>query len=1004
MKKNIFSKLMACLVVLSCAFIISACGVFQKEDTNVKSIVIDENTIPEVIIIGEFDNAGIEALITYDNETTETIAITTAMIPERYQSLLNEPGIYRISIMFRNATTELTVRMVNSTNIYQVNFYNNKNQLITTQFVYDGEDATLPSEIMTNVEGWAFTGWDRSHENISEDTNIYGLYVNIENTLSDVKMQKALLDAEQYYITNSHFTSVEEITTYDDQTSICKQTINYHYDSEKELATSQSVYLSEGIKLVTIFDETEAEYLYLSTIESAEYEKNKYEDIEAEWDEDDEGISFEQMLAISKLYGGVEFYTFNELLTADNFAPSREVIFGYEITANKLIYTCTIILADSGDWGTDVNTYIIKYDDEKVLQIINNYVTYTSEDVEGSVYNATYNIDYIELKFEDLIPNYGDVDESGVIDVTDSILIQQYLAETITLTDEQLVVADVNLDGNVDQIDVSLIKKYLAKWIEYLPYPYIVGDIDLDGEVGTHDVTRLIRYLGEVETLTGEQKVCADINIDNEINKYDFSILFKYVGKWDIELPFTYTLGDVNFDGEIGARDASIVLQYLDDTIELTGIQVIVADVNCDNKITDIDAYLINAYATKSIELPFTEVFGDINADGEINTRDVAILQQYLTEQYELSNEQLVVADVNIDGNIDAFDMEIIQNYVLTKITGLPFAYKLGDVNMDGDVNSKDVLRLARFAEEMENLTDEQLICSDVNLDGRVDSFDTYLLARHFAGWNIKLPFSYICGDVNLDNTINEQDTVLLNQYIAGTSELSNEQSIVADVNLDENIDEIDVKIIRMHIVGGYGIDTLPFTKNAAVKLFENAMQNGLSGDITITQNGKWSDEDEANTTMQIDFVNKVARGEYSADELYYAWESEDSMYEVFTLGSAADCEKITETTFSEYMDKETVFGFIGNEMIYGGSYDGVEYEFVGIEIVDGNFVITINASSNDDNGELSGTIKYTFNKDYILSQESTYDFVGTYTYDYSDITVEIPEDIKALEDSAVEQ
>ena len=133
--------------------------------------------------------------------------------------------------MFRNATTELTVRMVNSTNIYQVNFYDNQQRLITTQFVYEGEDAVLPSESMTNVEGWAFTGWDRSHENISEDTNIYGLYVNVENTLTEAKMKQVLLNTEQYYITNSHFTSVEEIDKWYSETTTSKRTINYHYDS-----------------------------------------------------------------------------------------------------------------------------------------------------------------------------------------------------------------------------------------------------------------------------------------------------------------------------------------------------------------------------------------------------------------------------------------------------------------------------------------------------------------------------------------------------------------------------------------------------------------------------------------------------------------------------------------------------------------------------------------------------------------------------------------------------
>ena len=473
MKKGIFSKLIACFVVLSCAFVVSACSIFQKEDTNIKSIVIDEDSIPEVIVVGGFDDAGIKAIVTYEDETTSEIDVTTEMIPAEYQDLLETPGIYKISIMFRNATTKLTVRMVNSTNLYQVNFYNNKEQLITTQFVYDGEDATLPSDVMSSVEGWALVGWDRSHENISEDTNIYGVYVNVENTLSDAKMQQVLLNAEQYYITNSHFTSVEGVTTYYDQTSTSKQTINYHYDTEKQMATSQTIETADDDVYIFIFGETEAEMWYRSVDEGNDYYKVVYEDMRAEWDEEFAEMSFEQMVTISKLYGGENvFSTFTHLI-GDN------IEYSYELSANKLIYICTITTIDSWETGRDVETCTIKYDDEKILQIVTTYTSYYNEEIRNS-YNRTYSIDYTTIEFEeDLIPNFGDVNSDGLVNETDMAMLEQYLAGTITLTEEQLFLADVSLDNEVTEYDHQLFELFLDNKIPHLPLSeeYIIDEL-----------------------------------------------------------------------------------------------------------------------------------------------------------------------------------------------------------------------------------------------------------------------------------------------------------------------------------------------------------------------------------------------------------------------------------------------------------------------------------------------------------------------------------------------
>lgn len=661
MKKKIFSKLLMCLLVLTCAFVVSACGsIFQKEGTNIESIEILTNSVPEAIVVGKFDDAQIKAKVTYDDGTNETITITTEMIPEEYRNLLNTPGIYEVTIAFRGETTKVGVRMVNSLNLYQVSFYDHNEKLITTQFVYDGEDATPPSDFMVQQHGWAFLGWDRSYENISEDTNIYASYINIENTLSDAKMEQALLKAEQYYITNNHYVSVEEVSIQGELKHNGKTTINYHYDSEKQVATSQSVYLSEDTKMISVFGETEAESLYYSTVEGNDYYKITYEDYKTDWDEEDEGISFEQMLQMSKLYGGTSGFHTSYHLT------EGEVEYGYEISQNKLIYTCTIAEESVEDIYRYVDTCIVKYDDEKILQIIESHASYDGDEIMYS-YTKTFNIDYTTIAFnENLIPDFGDINGDNNIDETDANIVKQYLAKQTTLTEEQLILADVNLDDKVTEYDYQLFELFLNNKIPHLP----------------------------------------------------------------------------------------------------------------------------------------------------------------------LSEEFI--------------------------------------------------------------------------------------------------------------------------------------------------IDE----------------------------LFDNAIETGLSGDVTLTMVGKWADDgdvEDTTTIAQIDRENKVVKIDGGEDELGYIWESEGALYEAFDDGEAMDCDKTTSITFEQYMGAESIYMFIGYQMIYGGAYDETEYEFGGIGFdEDDNFVLTINASKID-YPEITGTIKYTFNTEHILSIESTYDFIGTYTYDYSDVTLNLPEDVKALESSATE-
>ncbi len=58
---------------------------------------------------------------------------------------------------------------------------------------------------------------------------------------------------------------------------------------------------------------------------------------------------------------------------------------------------------------------------------------------------------------------YGDINGSGVIDVTDLTMLSQYLLHDITLNDIQKEAADVVYDGEVDITDLALLRQYIMK-------------------------------------------------------------------------------------------------------------------------------------------------------------------------------------------------------------------------------------------------------------------------------------------------------------------------------------------------------------------------------------------------------------------------------------------------------------------------------------------------------------------------------------------------------------
>lgn len=94
---------------------------------------------------------------------------------------------------------------------------------------------------------------------------------------------------------------------------------------------------------------------------------------------------------------------------------------------------------------------------------LNDFIIYGYSDTTAGEYAQKYGFEFVDLKNKIF---GGDINGDGNTDLYDILLIQQSLADLITLNGQQFFQADVTVDGEVDLRDILKIQKYMAELIE----------------------------------------------------------------------------------------------------------------------------------------------------------------------------------------------------------------------------------------------------------------------------------------------------------------------------------------------------------------------------------------------------------------------------------------------------------------------------------------------------------------------------------------------------------
>jgi len=383
MKKHI-SKMLTLVCIVCASIVMFACG--AKKNVNIKSIEL-VGSVPEYIVIGEFDNANIKIQVTYDDkdETTEIVNVTTSMIAEEDRHYLEEEGVYNVTILFKGEKLVLNVKMVEKSAVHLVKYYDGFGKFIMSEFVSDGEDAVGPSEEWLQMNGYNFIDWDRLTTDVTEDINVYGIYSKIEDTSSDETLKQKLLTANMYFEQHDHV--LTSMTLGSDEDPVRENT-NYHYDDGE--FTAQMIIGEQGTNNYDIANITEngsTAYHY----NSGEY---SLEDTDTYYIE--KGIeiinSGDGMLEMA-LLGDPDDMPLISNIIANYTATYSSALYG-----NRDLYTAVFRNVSSLDGDSyDLNITIV-YDNEKILQI--KRVALDSDGEE--LWNTNMYIDYTTVAFEEV--------------------------------------------------------------------------------------------------------------------------------------------------------------------------------------------------------------------------------------------------------------------------------------------------------------------------------------------------------------------------------------------------------------------------------------------------------------------------------------------------------------------------------------------------------------------------------------------------------------------------
>mgnify|MGYP002521517734 CR=1 FL=1 len=430
-KDNLLVKVFVAIAFLLLSIGMSACA---KANKNIVKISVVSSTVPAEIEVGKFDEAGIKIKVEYEDGSIEQKDVTLDMVDATNKEFLNKSGSYIVTIKFNGQETTFNVNVVESAAVHTVKFYNAYGYMIyRDDNVKHGGASTLPSEALRKCEGYTFVEWDRATDNITGDTNVYGVYYKVDSSLTDAELEAKLLSANEYFFTTTHTSTLEE-AHYDNNSGTMKLNSTYTYRHNYHYTSLSNFSLQMVSNDGTSTDMTEIKSyggnMYTNTYL---YEDDTWTCASVNVTDYNTHVEYfggERALLAQAIMVGFNLNEQLEICASQDSSQYTNIKKTYtfkKYTNGKNIYNATLEYRFVQDaYNYDTYVYELVYDDTKLLSF-----KQTINDHNGSKSESTMYIDYVEKEFVDI--------DCGVLDTTLGLAKAKSLMSALKTTKHTLV-------------------------------------------------------------------------------------------------------------------------------------------------------------------------------------------------------------------------------------------------------------------------------------------------------------------------------------------------------------------------------------------------------------------------------------------------------------------------------------------------------------------------------------------------------------------------------------
>ena len=407
------------VLVLLFALVISACSL--QKNQNIKSIAINEKSIPEFVLIGEFDKAGIEALVTYEDGTQETIEVNSNLLKDAYQEQINKAGEYEFEILFRGQSAKFKVKIVDAEGAHVVKFFNGFNELVSMQLVKHGEAAKAPEGEAHLLKGYEFVGWDRKFENVKEDIEVYGIYAKVDEVENEQE--------ENMEFRNELFAAVENMR--DGNVNVLEVWEAVAKRFEKSLIYGDNHELMHVVKKEINDDREVIYHKYSKQLSETANIKYYYE----KFDEDG-------------FYTKVETFV-DEFDQYDIYAEVKKIVsstdmLNYSVmhTAEEKIYKLEAVIPNHGDGNYESEQIEILFNENQIISL-KRFLNYPN--TTGIIEKVLSTSQYFEINVEEPVVFPKDIDLGKIVGSVFNHDVGIYVYE---LRDEFVLVKTIKNDAD----------------------------------------------------------------------------------------------------------------------------------------------------------------------------------------------------------------------------------------------------------------------------------------------------------------------------------------------------------------------------------------------------------------------------------------------------------------------------------------------------------------------------------------------------------------------------